>query len=162
MASLDTNLKIVADVPSLRAAGRISKNVIYCVLASHDFYKYDPTSSSIDDGEQVVKPTKVSGNGRFSRIGGSRLIEPGQKDINILRVASNVADGETVTIGADVYCFKASGNAGAGQIKVDVSGGLTPTNATTQLAAAIAASGTAAIIATRMSANEIMIESTFV
>lgn len=48
-----------------------------------------------------------------------------------------VSDAETVTIGTDVYEFKTSGSAGAGKIKVDVSGGVTAPAAVTALVAAI-------------------------
>jgi phage tail sheath gpL-like len=51
----------------------------------------------------------------------------------------NVADGETVTIGTQTFEFKTSGNAGAGKIKVDVSGGVTPDKAAAKLVEAITA-----------------------
>lgn len=50
-----------------------------------------------------------------------------------------VADAQTVTIGSEIYEFKTSGNAGAGKIKVDVSGGVTAANAVTALVASITA-----------------------
>jgi hypothetical protein len=48
-----------------------------------------------------------------------------------------VADGETVVLGTEVYEFKASGDAGEGKIKVDVSTGLTADIAVVKLKDAI-------------------------
>jgi hypothetical protein len=48
-----------------------------------------------------------------------------------------VADGETVVFGTEVYEFKASGDAGEGKIKVDVSTGLTADIAVVKLKDAI-------------------------
>lgn len=53
-----------------------------------------------------------------------------------------VADGETVTIGSDVYEFDTDEEVGAGHILVDVSGGATASAAVTALVAAITASDT--------------------
>lgn len=50
-----------------------------------------------------------------------------------------VADAQTVTIGSSIYEFKTSGSAGEGKIKVDVSGGVTASDAVTALVAAITA-----------------------
>ncbi len=53
-----------------------------------------------------------------------------------------VVDGETVTIGGEVYEFDAAPpSVGAGNISVDVSGGLDAVNALAQLAAAVNANG---------------------
>jgi len=160
MPGLDSTTKIVTDVTALRSVARLSKGVAYIVLSTGAIYKYDSTSSATDEGDQVVKPNKISGNGRFLRMQGDQEIEPGQKAINVYRLASNVADAETITIGADVYEFKTSGNPVAGHIKVDASGGVTPTLMSTALAAAINASATEKVTAVRVSANEILIIST--
>lgn len=56
---------------------------------------------------------------------------------NILTIAANVANGETFTIGADVFEFRTSGAPTAGRIAVDVSGGVTPATALAAAAAAI-------------------------
>lgn len=51
--------------------------------------------------------------------------------------SGNVLNGETVTIGTDVYEFRTSGSPAAGHIKVDVSGGADPTSALAALGTAI-------------------------
>lgn len=56
-----------------------------------------------------------------------------------LTISNTVSDGETVTIGTEIYEFKTSGNAGEGKIKVDVSGGVTPDKAAAKLVEAITA-----------------------
>jgi hypothetical protein len=61
---------------------------------------------------------------------------------NILTFAANVADGETFTIGTDVFEFTADNTPTAGRRAVDVSGGLTNSTVPTAAAAAINA-GTA-------------------
>ena len=53
-----------------------------------------------------------------------------------------IVDAQTVTIGTEIYEFKASGNAGTGKIKVDVSSGLTADIAVAKLADAINANST--------------------
>lgn len=58
-----------------------------------------------------------------------------------LTFAGVVADGETVTIGADVYEFDADSSVTEGNIAVDISGGATAPDAVTALVAA-SASGT--------------------
>lgn len=62
-----------------------------------------------------------------------------KKATGTLTFTGVVADGETVTIGSEIYEFKTSGNAGVGKIKVDVSGGVTASDAVTALVAAITA-----------------------
>ncbi len=86
--------------------------------------------------------------------------DPGRAGVNILRVANNVADGQTVTIGADVYEFDADADPGAvvaGHIRVRVVGDVTPANATDQLIAAINASGTEDVSAVDVSPNEVLV-----
>lgn len=61
---------------------------------------------------------------------------------NILTFAANVADGETFTIGTDVFEFTTDDTPTAGRRAVDVSGGLTNSTVPTAAAAAINA-GTA-------------------
>lgn len=87
----------------------------------------------------------------------NETIDPGRLSLNILRVASNVANTETVTIGEDVYEFYNDAGPTAGRIGVDVTGDLTPTNATTKLVAAINASGTERVTAKKISNNEVLI-----
>ncbi len=84
----------------------------------------------------------------------------GSKAVGIIRIASNVADTETVTIGADVYEFDSDADPGTiteGRIRVSVVADLTPATATDALVAAINASGTEAITAIDVSANEILL-----
>jgi hypothetical protein len=59
-----------------------------------------------------------------------------------LTLTGSVADGETVTIGADVYEFDTNSSVGGGNLAVDVSGGATAPAAVTALVATITASGT--------------------
>jgi len=56
---------------------------------------------------------------------------------NILTFAANVADGETFTIGTDVFEFTTDNTPTAGRRAVDVSGGLTNSTVPTAAAAAI-------------------------
>lgn len=58
-----------------------------------------------------------------------------------LTCSDAVSDGETVTIGDDVYEFDTDSSVTAGNIAVDVSGGATASDAVTALVAAITASG---------------------
>lgn len=155
----EKSIRVVADVAALRAVGTISKAIMYFVLSTGAIYKWDATSSAADEGDQVVKSPKYT-TGRFLRMQGDQTTEPGQKAVNVYRLASNVADAETITIGADVYEFKTSGSAGAGHIKVDASGGVTPTLMSTALVAAIIASATEKVTAVRISANEILLIAT--
>lgn len=52
-----------------------------------------------------------------------------------------VADGETVSIGTDIYEFDTDASVTSGNIAVDVSGGVTASDAVTALVSAITASG---------------------
>lgn len=56
---------------------------------------------------------------------------------NILTVSANVADGETFTIGTDVFEFTTDDTPTAGRLAVDISGGLTPTTVRPAIVAAI-------------------------
>jgi len=66
----------------------------------------------------------------------------------ILTFTGVVSDGETVTIGNDVYEFDTDESVTEGNILVDVSAGATAPDAVTALVAAITASGTEPITAT--------------
>lgn len=57
----------------------------------------------------------------------------------VLTITDVVADGQTVTIGADVYEFDTDATVSEGHILVDVSGGVTAAAAVTALVAAITA-----------------------
>lgn len=81
--------------------------------------------------------------------------------VNVLRIAANVADAETVTIDGTVYEFdRAANGVTAGRTAVTGHSDDTPANASTALAAQINASqGGRGIHAVRVSANEILIYS---
>lgn len=88
---------------------------------------------------------------RDKLVAGKQFVAPEGTPVNAvaaqgtLTFSDAVADAETVTIGAHVYEFKASGNAKKGNIKVDVSGGVTAADAVTALVAAITAN-TASVV----------------
>jgi len=88
---------------------------------------------------------------RDKLVAGEQFVAPEGTPVNAVAAQGTltfegvVADAETVTIGKDVYEFKASGDAGAGKIKVDVSGGVTAAAAVTALVAAITAN-TASVV----------------
>ena len=82
----------------------------------------------------------------------------GRPAMNVLRIAVNVADTETVTIGRDVYEFDNNATITAGRIRV-VTATLTPTVASAALAAAINASGTYGFQAFVISVNEVLLVS---
>src|SRR5450830_461876 len=82
----------------------------------------------------------------------------GRPAMNVLRIAVNAADTETVTIGRDVYEFDSNATFTPGRIRV-VTATLTPVVASAALAAAINASGTQGLVATVISANEVLIVS---
>jgi hypothetical protein len=83
--------------------------------------------------------------------------DPGSIASAVLRIAANVADGETVSIGDDTYEFDDDSAVTPGNIAVDVTGDLTPANATPALVAAINAEGTEAITAQTISNNQMFI-----
>jgi hypothetical protein len=89
----------------------------------------------------------------------SSVLLPGKVAVGIIYVPANVADPETVTIGADIYEFdRADDGADAGgTILVTAHSDDTPANATDALIAAINASGTEAITAIDISDNEILL-----
>jgi hypothetical protein len=82
-----------------------------------------------------------------------------QPFVNVLRLASNVADAETVTIGNDVYEMDSASTSTitAGNIRVDVNSALTPTVASASLVAAINANANSPVIAVAISVNEVLI-----
>jgi hypothetical protein len=91
--------------------------------------------------------------------GGKSPIEKGVHAVNVLRVAANVADAQTVTIGSNVYEFdRAENGVTAGRIAVTGHADDTPANATNALIAAINASGTEPVTAIDIGANEILLK----
>jgi hypothetical protein len=119
-------------------------------------HKVDPITVNAA-GNYVSGPITASWGKAPNAIDSS--IDPGQCAMNVLRLASNVANTETVLIGDDTYEFSNDGAVTAGRILVDVTGDLTPSNASTKLVAAINASGTEDVYAYRISANEVLIVS---
>src|SRR5512144_1148425 len=85
-----------------------------------------------------------------------QTVRRGRPACNVLRIAANVADGETVTIGNDVFEFDNNSTYTAGRIQVVVTG-LTPTLATPALVAAINNSSTHRLLAVQISVNEVMV-----
>lgn len=76
--------------------------------------------------------------------------------MNVLRLAADVADTETVTINGVVFEFNSTGGVTGSNTAVDVSGGVTPTLAGTALTAAINASS-CGMRAKKISANEVLV-----
>ena len=74
---------------------------------------------------------------------------------NILRLGANVADGETITIGRDVFEMDTNAATTAGNIAVNVSGNLTPTLAGPLIVAAINNSNTQKLVAVQIAVGVI-------
>jgi hypothetical protein len=85
-------------------------------------------------------------------------VRRGRPAVNVLRIAANVADTETVTIGNDVFEFDNNSTFTAGRIQVVISG-LTPTLATPALVAAINNYSTHKLLAVQISVNEVLVVS---
>lgn len=175
------DLKQVANHPELLAL-TIHNHGDMCAVGfpgSYTFWSYDAASEeAMGDGSTVIRPANrlVTQPGRWkicalgvkaASIGHAAfqaasgvLRDSGRKHINVLRLAADVADGETVTIGDDVYEFDDDDDFTEGNIQVDVSGGLTPALAGAALVEKInELGGEEQILATALSANEILIES---
>lgn len=86
------------------------------------------------------------------------VYSPGALATGVLRVASDVAHGETVTIGSDTFAFRNNTTMVAGTISVYLASTLTPANATTKLAAAITANSILTV-AEKISDNELLVTS---
>lgn len=90
---------------------------------------------------------------RDKLVAGSALVAPYGTPVNAvaatgaLTFSGVVADAQTVTIGTRVYEFKTSGNAAAGNVKVNVSGGVTASAAVAALVAAITGDASAVVTA---------------
>src|SRR2546422_9231541 len=84
----------------------------------------------------------------------------GRRAINVLRLASNVADAETITIGSELYeidTAAAPGAITAGNIRVDCNAGVTPTTASAAIVAAINANTKLGLTAVAISVNEVLV-----
>jgi len=90
-----------------------------------------------------------------------KAVEVGRRFCNVLRLASNVADTEMVTIGGEVYEVDTAADpgalTGAGNLRINCSGGVTPVLAGAALVAAINANNQQGIVAKAISANEVLI-----
>lgn len=101
-----------------------------------------------------LKRSRVMGEGV------NTLIDPGSREINILRLASNVADAQTITIGNDVYEFdRAANGVTAGRIAITGHADDTPANASTKIVSTINAQGTEPVTAVKIGDSEILIYS---
>jgi hypothetical protein len=69
---------------------------------------------------------------------------------NVLRLAANVADAETITIGRDVFELDTNSTSTAGRIVVDVTGKVTPTLAGPLIVAAINTYNTQRLVAVEL------------
>jgi hypothetical protein len=90
----------------------------------------------------------------------NRAFKTGRRGMNVLRLASNVADTETITIGKEVYEIDTAANPGAitaGRIRINCNAGVTPAIASAAIVAAINGNTTQQIVAVAISANEILI-----
>ena len=74
---------------------------------------------------------------------------------NVLRLGANVADGETITIGRDVFEMDTNAAVTAGNIAVNVNGNLTPTLAGPLIVAAINNSNTQKVVAVQIAVGVI-------
>ena len=80
--------------------------------------------------------------------------------MNVLRLASNVADAETITIGTEIYEIDTAAAPGAviaGNIRVDCNAGVTPAVASAAIVAAINANTKYGLTALAISVNEILV-----
>lgn len=80
---------------------------------------------------------------------------------NVLRLASNVADTETITIGGEVYEIDTAADPGAitaGRIRVNCNAGVTPAVASVEIVKTINNNSKQRLIATRISDNELLLE----
>jgi hypothetical protein len=83
-----------------------------------------------------------------------------RRAMNVLRLASNVADGETITIGSENYEIDTAAAPGAivaGNIRVDCNAGVTPAIASAAIVAAINANTKYGLLAMAISVNEILV-----
>lgn len=110
--------------------------------------------------ERANPGAKLAGLGDIlDELLGGAAYDPGRRAINVLRIASNVADEETVTIGSVTYEFDRAGDgvATAGAVPVTGHADDTPANATDALIAAINANGGEPVSAIDISDNEVLI-----
>lgn len=115
------------------------------------------SAASLADSQAYGRSILNTSNKLALQTLGGLAVDPGRMAVNVLRIAANVADTETVTIGADVYEFDTDSTVTPGNIPVDVSGSVLPADATDALIAAINTSGTEDVTAVDISDNEILL-----
>ncbi|MDI7166626.1 hypothetical protein [Leptospira santarosai] len=104
---------------------------------------------------------RESDTGRLLFWDGSRwvdvLSDPGYFGINILRLASNVSDGETISIGGLIFQFdRALLGVPSGNVGISTHSDDTPANVSTAIVSAINVQKHSEVFALRMSNNEIL------
>lgn len=159
-------IMVAEDLDDLRSHLSPILDDLAFVKETLEFFDYDTTSLTADDGAAVIKPTHrlTTQPGRWLRRAAApesfgALKDPGRRAINVLRVASDVADEETVTIGDDVYEFDRAddGVATVGAIPVTGHADDTPAAATDALIDAINTLGSEAVETIDIGNNEILI-----
>lgn len=98
----------------------------------------------------------------ISDLTGTSMLDIGKAsllpDSNTLRIAANVADGETITIGNDTYEFdRAESGVTAGNIAITGHADDTPANATDAVIAAINANATEPVEASDIGLNQYLV-----
>lgn len=96
---------------------------------------------------------------RSQRLAQDELLRLSIAAIGILRIASNVADGETITIGSTVFEVDTAADPGAitaGRVRVNCNAAVTPTEFGTQFVAAVNAQGLG-VKAYKVSANVVVV-----
>lgn len=82
----------------------------------------------------------------------------GAYGIGYVNFGASVTADDTLTVGSDVYQFKTSGNAAAGMIKVDVSGGVTAAIASDAFIVAVNANARSAVVAVDISTSLVLLK----
>lgn len=153
---MEKPIVVLADITALRAFPTFRNKQLAFLTGSKALYCFDATITTADDGGTFIKPTARSTSQKGRWVLNNSQLSAGARAINVYRLASNVANAETITVGADTYEFRTSGSPTAGNIAVDASGGVTPTLMSAALVAVVNASGTEKVTAVAISVNEIL------
>lgn len=94
---------------------------------------------------------------RSQRLAQDSLFRNSIPALGTLRIASNVADGETITIGSTVFEVDTNSAITAGRVAVDCSGGVTPTLFGDAFVAAVNAQTGLGVKAYKVSANIVVL-----
>jgi len=149
---------VLADITALRAYPKGKNKQLAFLSGSKALYMYDGTITTADDGGTYIKPTNRTTSQKGRWVLNNSALDAGQRAINVLRLASNGSDTETITIGADVYEVDlAADGVTAGRIAITGQSDNTPANLSTKIVAAINASATEAVTALKISSNEILL-----